>query len=56
MARSADSYQTAEKEARIGKKQAFYRPGTTAAYVQEKLPKKAPKSSLYFQNFQNYSK
>ena len=48
MARSADSYQTAEKMTNLGKKQSLRRPGTIATYALEKRPKKTQKSSLYF--------
>ena len=48
MARSADSYQTAEKMTNLGKKQPLRRPGTIATYALDKHPKKVQKSSLYF--------
>ena len=48
MAKSADSYQLAEKAANLGKRQLYYRPGTTTAYALEKGPKKTQKSPLYF--------
>ena len=48
MAKSADSYQLAEKAVNLGKRQLYYRPGTTTAYSLEKHPKKTQKSPLYF--------